>query len=177
MVLARKTLAARKNGKATPAPLETTTSGRRRRTSRQASARFRKRFGMFRVVGWWAHETSSPSNSERLSGILNVTQDRSCCPHHALSRYSWSRCPPAEETNMTLRRGSCRSSPEGTGRIRDRSAGAAPEGGAGGVDWSVWPCWSTVGIEAETPLSSCRIGTARLGGASATGYAGLAAAA
>ena len=66
-----------KKGKATPAPVETTTSGRYRRSTFQESFRFRSMLGMFRVVGWYAHSVSSPARSESASGFSNVTQRRS----------------------------------------------------------------------------------------------------
>src|SRR5262245_31738977 len=101
-VLVPSILAARKNGTATPAPLETTTSGRYRLTVRQARKRFRTRFVMLRVVGWKAHTTFSPARSEVLSTFRKVTQSRSCLLHHGCRRWSWARCPPEEQTRIAF---------------------------------------------------------------------------
>ena len=74
-------LASRKNGNATPAPSDTTTSGRSARRTAAAKRRFRSAFGIFRVVGANAGTTRSPASSERECGSANVTQSRSCLRH------------------------------------------------------------------------------------------------
>ena len=53
-------LAMMKNGKATPAPSEITTSGCSARSTPMASTRFRSALGMLRVVGEKAGITRSP---------------------------------------------------------------------------------------------------------------------
>jgi hypothetical protein len=84
--LIRRIRASRKNGKATPAPLDTTTSGRWRLRSLHARARLRMRLGTFRVVGWWAQATFSPASIDWLSGSRNVTHSRSCPSHQGFRR-------------------------------------------------------------------------------------------
>src|SRR5437763_4751894 len=97
----------RKNGKATPAPVETTTSGRNPRSSFHARAKLRMRLGTFLVVGVKAHATRSFASSDRLSGVENVTHLRSCRSHHGRRLQSWARCPPEEPTSITRNGSEC----------------------------------------------------------------------
>lgn len=69
-------LAMTKNGNATAAPVETTTSGLTECKTRQAKTALRSRLGMFRVVGLCAQMVRSSRNSEVASGVSKVTHVR-----------------------------------------------------------------------------------------------------
>ena len=97
-------LAARKNGNATAAPVETTIDGRSRRTVLKASQVLRIRLRRFLVVGWCAQSTRSPASSDVASGFSNVTQTRSNPSHQGRRLYSCPRCPPEEHTRSIGRR-------------------------------------------------------------------------
>ena len=57
---------------------------------------------MLRVVGWWPEIMRSPSSWLTASGLSNVTHTRSRSSHHGRSLMTWARCPPDEQTNITL---------------------------------------------------------------------------
>lgn len=92
-----------KNGRATPAPVLITTSGRKCRVTFQASQVLRIRLPTCRVVGRNAHTMRSPESSECASDVSNVTQSRSRSRHHGSRVITCARCPPDESANSTRR--------------------------------------------------------------------------
>src|SRR5690606_8786287 len=99
--------------------VETTTSGRFRRSTRSARTRLRAALTTLRVVGKYAHTTSSPRSRDFASAVGNGTQVRCRGRHHDSSASNCARCPPLEPTSNS-REGFSIWSPQGLTKITRR---------------------------------------------------------